>query len=43
MNMFKKEKDIKMTIYMLLGNNLILEEQIKTDLLHLKSLIEKPN
>ena len=42
-NMFKKEKDIKMTIYMLLGNNLVLEEQIKSDLLHLKSLIEKPN
>jgi len=41
LNMFKKEKDIKMTIYMLIGNNLVLEEQIKNDLQHLKSLIKK--
>jgi len=41
LNMFKKDKDVKMTMYMLMGNNADLEKQIRDDLKLLREMIMK--
>lgn len=40
-NMFKNDRDSKMTMYMMMGNNYVMETSIRDELIKLKKIVEE--